>query len=436
MADGTLEEFQRNQSIRISRDIIGQSEEQEQKMQSNLQKLWENAHKQLIALLSYLDQDYDESLEKASRPLGSFSDEDLAYLIHVRLRVMQDQLNRKDSPSEVDQLSRQLKEISQKFSDLERVNGELLENNKRIQAENASLNAHLFALQQAQKITPNQVKLETKSNDNLVVNDENSYSIPDWMNAWRDTKAFERTASVLLVMGDTGKALRPSITNEMAKRLSLSADNNSLDDAISRLMSDEGEVRPILIERIEGISDQGSSSGGISPDVLRLTKNGEVAYRVLSGQVAKENQYDRLIRCHSSAEHTILNIQAAEVLEENGYQIKGQAIEIQLNNGSTFIPDIVVIESSTGELIFVEVERDAHKDQTTRKQKWINLYEASNGNLYVFCDNLTCQRTVQSEINIALNGLAYNSFLTNLHGLRNGKRSEKDGIWLSVKRNK
>jgi regulator of replication initiation timing len=386
--------------------------------------------------LRFLDQDYDESCEKATRPLESFSDDDLAYLIHVRLRAMQDQLNRKDIPSEADQLNRQLKELSQKFSDLERVNSELLENNKQIQTENVNLHAHLFALQQTQITTSKQGTLEFKSNDNLVVNEENSYSIPEWMNAWRETKVFERTALAILVMGDTGKALRPSITNEMAKRLALSADNNSLDDAVSRLMSIEREVRPILIGRIEGISDQGSSSGGISPDVLRLTKNGEAAYQVLSGKVSKENQYDRLIRCHSSAEHTILNIQAAEILEENGYRIKGQALEIQLNNGSTFIPDIIVIESTTGELIFIEVERDVHKDQKTRKQKWINLYEATNGNLYVFCDNLTCQRMVQSEINIALSGLSFNSFLTNLHGLRNGKRSEKGGIWLSEKRNK
>ncbi len=89
MVDFTLEEFQRNQSIRISRDIIGQSEEHEQKMQTNAQKSWENAHKQLVALLRFLDQDYDESCEKATRPLESFSDDDLAYLIHVRLRAMQ-----------------------------------------------------------------------------------------------------------------------------------------------------------------------------------------------------------------------------------------------------------------------------------------------------------------------------------------------------------
>jgi hypothetical protein len=120
-----------------------------------------------------------------------------------------------------------------------------------------------------------------------------------------------------------------------------------------------------------------------------------------------------------------------------GYLIKGQAQEIRLSNGGMFIPDIIALDQSTGELIFVEVERDVHKDQMARKQKWMNLYEASNGNLYVFCDNLTGQRAILGEINLALGGLAYNSFLTNLNGLRNGKRSEKDGsIWLSIRRGK
>jgi hypothetical protein len=65
----------------------------------------------------------------------------------------------------------------------------------------------------------------------------------------------------------------------------------------------------------------------------------------------------------------------------------------------------------------------------------MKFYEASNGNLYVFCDNLNCQRTIQGEINLALGGLAYNSYLTNLHGIRNGKRAEKDGsIWFSQRR--
>ena len=127
-----------------------------------------------------------------------------------------------------------------------------------------------------------------------------------------------------------------------------------------------------------------------------------------------------------------MNIQAAEFLAEEGYQIRGLAQAIQLSNGETYIPDIIAADPKIGEVIFIEVERDVHKDQTARKQKWMKLFEASNGNLYVFCDNLNCQRTIQGEINVALGGLVYNSFLTNLHGLRKEKRSEKDGsIWLS-----
>ncbi len=157
----------------------------------------------------------------------------------------------------------------------------------------------------------------------------------------------------------------------------------------------------------------------------------------MTGKDPKDNEYERLIHSHATPEHTILNIQAAEMLVEGGYQIQGQVQEIRLSNGGSFIPDIIAADRKTGEVIFVEVERDVHKDQSTRKQKWINLYEASNGTLYVVCDNLSCQRVIQGEINLALGGLAYNSYLTNLHGLRSGNRSEKNGsIWLSIKRGK
>ena len=132
-----------------------------------------------------------------------------------------------------------------------------------------------------------------------------------------------------------------------------------------------------------------------------------------------------------------MNIQAAEFLAEEGYQIRGLAQAIQLSNGETYIPDIIAADPKIGEVIFIEVERDVHKDQMARKQKWMKQFEASGGNLYVFCDNLNCQRAIQGEINMALSGLEYNSFLTNLHGLRKEKRSEKDGsIWLSQLRGK
>ena len=437
MAEISLEDFQRNQSVRISRDIIGQSEEHEQKMQTNWQKTWETAHQHLVKLLRFLDQDYDEACEKSNHPLEKLADDDLAYLIHIRMRALMDEVKRKEKPGEVNEIRRQLKELGQKYAELEQVNMGLVEVNKKLQDENNNLNAHLSALRQAQKDVLNQTVTGPRSVAEVPVAPGNSASLPPWIKSWQASKGFEKSSVAILVMGDTGKALRPSITKEMAKRLSLSMDNNSLDEAVSRLLNEEENIHPVLIEKIEGMPEQGSSSGGNSPDVLRLTEEGKLTYQALAGHEPIGNEYDRLIRCHSSPEHTILNIQVAEFLVDAGYLIKGQVQEIQLSNGGSFIPDISAIDPTTGELIFIEVERDVHKDKMARKQKWINLYEASNGSLYVFCDNLTGQRAIQGEINLALGELKYNSNLTNLHGLRNGKRSEKDGgIWLSVRRGK
>ncbi len=432
MVDYTLEEFQRNQSTRISREIIGQSEEHEQKMQANAQKLWENAHKQLVALLRLLDQDYDESCEKATRPLESFSDDDLAYLIHVRLRVLQGSASKKIEPLEINELKQRLKELNQKNTDLEQELIATQESKKNIQAEKAALEAHLAALRQIQK---DEVAQDIQSPKSGTEESMDFTPVPDWVKTWQSSKNFEKTSATILVMGEMGIALRPSIIKQMAKRLSLSAANKNLDEALNWLISPEGNEVPILVEQINGVVEQGSSSGGNQPVVLHLTRDGQAAYQVLTGKIPKDNEYDILIRHHSSPEHTILNIQAGEILVDEGYRIQGRAQSINLSNGETYIPDITAVDSKTGEVIFVEVERDVSKDQISRKTKWMKFYEASNGNLYVFCDNLNCQRAIQGEINLALSGLSYNSFLTNLHGLRNGKRAGKDGsIWFSQRR--
>ncbi len=432
MVDLTLEEFQRNQSTRISREIIGQSEEHEQKMQANAQKLWENAHKHLVALLRLLDQDYDESCEKATRPLESFSDDDLAYLIHVRLRTLQGPASKKIEPLEINELKQRLKELNQKYTDLEQELIATQESRKNIQAEKAALEAHLAALRQIQK---DEVAQDIQSPKSGTEESRDLTPVPDWVKTWQSTKNYEKTSAAIFVMGEMGIALRPSIIKQMAKRLSLSTANKNLDEALNWLMSPEGNEFPILVEQISGVVEQGSSSGGNQPAVLHLTRDGQVAYQVLTGKIPKDNEFDALIRHHSSPEHTILNIQAGEILVDEGYKIRGRAQAINLSNGETYIPDIIAVDPKTGEVIFVEVERDVSKDQISRKTKWMKFYEASNGNLYVFCDNLNCQRAIQGEINLALSGLNYNSFLTNLHGLRNGKRAGKDGsIWFSQRR--
>ena len=432
MDEFTLAEYQRKMSAQVSREIIRQSQEHEQLMEEKAQKLWENAHKHLVDFLRNMDQDYSEACERGGRPLKSFSDEDLAYLIHIRLRALQPDNSIKEIQNENIVIKKNLKDLGKKYSDLEQKLISSQEANKRLHAKYAALESHLSALRQVQKNVDDPTNQTQVQKINGVSDQNNPYPDPDWMKSWKTLKAFEKTSTAILVMGETGLALRPSIIKEMAKRLSLSEANKNLDEALNWLLAPEEDTFPVLIEIIKGIHDQGSSSGGNQPVVLHLTPDGRIAYQSLSGKVPEENEYDILINYHSSSGHTILNIQAAEILLEAGYLIRGKAQEIQLSNGETYIPDIIAADPKTGELIFIEIERDVHKDRISRKQKWMKLHEASNGNLYVFCDNLNCQRAIQGEINLALGELVYNSFLTNLHGIRKGKRSEKDGsIWIS-----
>jgi hypothetical protein len=345
---------------------------------------------------------------------------------------LQGPASKKIEPEAINDLKQRLKELNQKYSDLERELIATQESKKNIQAEKAALEAHLAALRQIQI---DEVAQDIQSPKSGTEESRDLTPVPDWVKTWQSSKNFEKTSAAIFVMGEMGIALRPSIIKQMAKRLSLSAANKNLDEALNWLMSPEGNEVPILVEQINGVVEQGSSSGGNQPAVLHLTRDGQAAYQVLTGKIPKENEFDALIRHHSSPEHTILNIQAGEILVYEGYKIRGRAQTINLSNGETYIPDIIAVDPKTGEVIFVEVERDVSKDQISRKTKWMKFYEASNGNLYVFCDNLNCQRAIQGEINLALSGLSYNSFLTNLHGLRNGKRAGKDGsIWFSQRR--
>ncbi|MBI9050042.1 MAG: hypothetical protein JEZ00_11520 [Anaerolineaceae bacterium] len=432
MADNSLAEFQRNQSERISKEIIGQSEMQERQQQANWQKQWQAAHQHLVVLFRLLDKDYDEACEKSNHPLEKLSDEDLAYLINTRIRTMQEIIKRKELPDAAERVRQEISELTQKYALLEDENAVLEEHNQTLQDENESLTSHLSALRQAQKDTLENDKPVNNANVTKTVGIGSEVSTPSWLTTWQASKGYGRSSLAILVMGDTGLALRPSIKKEIAKRLSLSTDNHSLDEAINRIMAKNEQLPFALVEKIDAIQEKGSSAGGNIPDILRLTADGEYTYNLISGRVAKKNEFDFLIRHHSSPEHTILNIQAVEFLIEAGYCVHTQVQKIQLSDGGTYIPDITVVDTNTGEILFIEVERDAYKDKFARKKKWMKQYEASNGKLYVFCDNLSCQRAIQGEINLALGEMKFDSFLTNLHSLRNGKRSIKNGsIWLS-----
>jgi hypothetical protein len=79
---------------------------------------------------------------------------------------------------------------------------------------------------------------------------------------------------------------------------------------------------------------------------------------------------------------------------------------------------------------------EANKKDEQRQVKWRNAVQAISREIYIFCDNCSCMRSIRSEINFSLGRLARQCFLTNLADLQAGKRAADGGIWLDVRQNR
>jgi hypothetical protein len=86
----------------------------------------------------------------------------------------------------------------------------------------------------------------------------------------------------------------------------------------------------------------------------------------------------------------LLNLQAADMLRDVGYQVNLTPPDVNLPGGGLFKPDLVLIDEQ-GTLLFVEVERDTDKNIEQCQAKWRNFYQASGGRLFVVCDNRSCK---------------------------------------------
>jgi len=434
MVGGSLAEHQAEQANRISDEMARQSIEHQQALQVSAERKWKNAHKALVEIVRSLDPDYYDACQKSGHAIEAFEDEALHHWIAIRVKSLQNRLSQAMRPDHSSALQNQLDEAVRKIEACQQEEKRLREIIQGLRDENQLLSTHLHAIRQVQRpASPQEEPPTTPQGDAQQASNQNVESEPDLMKEWRSGRTFGKESAALILMGETGKSLRPSLIDLLAKKLNLSPGNSSLSETFNRLIN--FDTHGGLVEALNVFEQTGASTGGNHPDVLRLTERGQLAYQYLSGQAPVENEYERLVRRHKSPEHTLLNIQAAEVLVEiGGYRIAEEAPDIHLPDGSLFIPDLVATDPRTGEIIFVEVERDANKDRGSRVRKWKNVINATNGNIYVVCDNISCERAIQTEINQALGDARFNSHLTNLNSLRKGKRGQDGGMWLSVRR--
>jgi hypothetical protein len=189
-----------------------------------------------------------------------------------------------------------------------------------------------------------------------------------------------------------------------------------------------------LIERLDLFEKRGSDTGGVLPYLYRLTDQGRQAFWLLSGKNASECEFDVLLRSHKTPEHTLLNMKVREFLEEQQvYQVLLESASLTLPDGHKFEPDIIAKDLVTGELIYIEVERETNKDAESRVQKWQSLFAASNGNIRVICDKANFMRKLVSEINFALSGLHFATWISNMEEIERALNT-KGCIWIMERR--
>lgn len=248
-----------------------------------------------------------------------------------------------------------------------------------------------------------------------------------WMQVWRNSKHFDQDSKAIVLLGQTGISRRPEIELELGKVLEVGENSGTQPRVIRRLEKEWGMVS---VEK--PFQSRGASSGGSNPDLILLTDRGKYAYRVLTGTDAVASEFERLRPAHVSAEHTLLNIEVAEFLRQEGYIITTEVPVIELPNGGKFIPDVVAEKDN--EVYFIEVERGTSKDTKARQTKWLNFYTASAGQIYVFCDNLECMCGIRKELLDALGAHRASFSLTNMAQLKNGERGKDGSIWLDRRR--
>jgi hypothetical protein len=411
------------------RQLLGVQADLRQQAESR----WQQAQRVLVSLLEAFAPEEVEQRLKSGQPLDSLKVDELGQLIsqqiNARLRKVLQVKNGSGCGEELQATKSQLLTIKGELDRLRVENHHLTAETQNLREERDGLINQLSALQQISASQTQQPAPAQDGHHPAEAIRQNNAPEPDWMVEWRKAETFERDSSVLRLIGETGLARRPVIELKAAELLGIRKAGGSIQALFNRL---EGLQ---LIELFRPWDNTGSKTGGRTPDLVRLSEHGRLAYWFKVGANPVQNEYDSLLSRHVSPEHTLLNLHAADVLREAEYQVNAFPPDIHLPDGGLFKPDLVAIDPN-GKTLYVEVEVEANKNREQRQAKWRNAFQASGGEVYVFCDNRSCMRSIRSEINFSLGRKSGQCCLTNLVDLQAGKRSADGGIWLDVRLNR
>ena len=428
MATDALSQQQAQQADLLTGAYLDQIEKEHSSRVQDLQHAYAIAHSGLVSFLTLLDPGYIDAWIKGGKTLAQLDDR----LVQMRVTEMLKQLREKPllSSTEINaELQQRIRELQNQNQTLHDALVQAKQRIESLEQENRGLQVQNSVQQQVEQLVQKEQCTSSSTSDEVTESPVlKGMAEPPWMCEWRQRMTFDRDAMLLTVIGETGISRRPKIIQLAAVRMGVKPDNSAIGDAINRI-----EKRG-LIERLDLFEKRGSETGGVLPNLYHLTDQGRQAYWLLSGKNALECEFDILLKRHKSPEHTLLNLKVREFLEEHrAYQVLLEAAVLALPDGHKFEPDITARDVSTGEVIYIEVEREANKDTQTRVQKWQNFYTASHGNIRVICDKSGFMRKLASEINFALSGQKFATYISNIEEMEETLVA-KGHIWVMERR--
>jgi len=427
MATDALSQQQAQQADLLTGAYLDQIEKEQSGRMQDLQHAYAIAHSGLLSFLTLLDPGYIDGWIKGGKTLAQLDDR----FVQMRVTELLKQLREKPwpkSPETDTELKKRLLELQNQNQALQDALARAQQRIVALEQENHGLKTQNNVQQQVEQLVEKEFTASPSNNETAVSPVLQGMAEPPWMAEWRKRTTFDRDAMLLSVIGETGISRRPKIIQRAAIRMAVKPDNSAIGDAIHRI-----EKRG-LIEQLDLFEKRGSETGGVLPYLYRLTDQGRQAYWLLSGKNALECEFDVLIKRHKSPEHTLLNMKVREFLEDHQvYQVLLEAASLVLPDGHKFEPDITARDISTGELIYIEVEREANKDTQTRIQKWQNFNIASHGMIRVICDKPGFMRKLASEINFALSGQQFSTYISNIEEMEKALAS-KGHIWVMERR--
>lgn len=427
MATDALSQQQVQQADLLTGAYLDQIEKEQSGRMQDLQHAYAIAHSGLVSFLTLLDPGYIDGWIKGGKTLAQLDDR----FVQMRVTELLKQLREKPwpkSPETDTELKKRLLELQNQNQALQDELARAKQRIETLEQENHGLKTRNNVQQQVEQLVEKEFTASPSNNETAVSPVLQGMAEPPWMTEWRKRTTFDRDAMLLSVIGETGISRRPKIIQRAAVHMAVKPDNSAIGDAIHRI-----EKRG-LIEQLDLFEKRGSETGGVLPYLYRLTDQGRQAYWLLSGKNALECEFDVLMKRHKSPEHTLLNMKVREFFEDRQvYQVLLEAAALVLPDGHKFEPDITARDVSTGELVYIEVEREANKDTQTRIQKWQNFNIASHGLIRVICDKPGFMRKLASEINFALSGQRFATYISNIDEMEETLAS-KGHIWVMERR--